>query len=164
MLDAESYLAVVAQRLGQDGFEVTPNVVVGGGPADLWAARRRFQATKFGVVSTFVVVSRHDSIDAAQLAAYSSACFQAAMERAGGVRGLGSTGLCYAVSVYQTAAPDLCSTVERTALVKHWASFEFPVLVDLTTSTITYYRESVIWGAAYIRGFRRDAERWLLPA
>jgi hypothetical protein len=163
VLEPQSYLGAVAQRLTQDGFELTPNVLVGGAPADLWAARRKFQATKFGAVSTFVVVARHESIDAAQLAAYSSACFQAAMERTGGVRGLGSTGVCYAVSVFQHAAPDLGTALETTPLGKHWASFEFPVLVDLTTGSLTYYRKRVLWGAAYIKGFRRDADRWFQP-
>jgi hypothetical protein len=164
VLEPQSYLAAVAQRLSQDGFELTPNVLIGGAPADLWAARRKFQATKFGAVATFVVVSRHESIDAAQLAAYSAASFQAAMERTGGVRGLGSTGVCYAVSVYQHAAPGLSAAVETSALMKHWASFEFPVLVDLTANSVTYNRQRVIWGAAYIRGFRRDADRWFQPA
>jgi hypothetical protein len=164
MLDPQSYLTAVAQRLAQDGFEVTPNVMVGERPADLWAARRKFQATKFGTVSTFVVVSRHQSIDATQLAAYSSACFQAAMERTGGVRGLGSAGVCYAVSVCGQGSPNLASTVETTPLVKHWASFEFPALVDLAATSITYNRQRAIWGAAYIRGFRSAAGKWLQPA
>lgn len=163
MMDPGTYLTTVAGRLTQDGFEVTPNVVIGDRPADLWAARRKFQATKFGSVSTFVVVSRHKSVDAAELAAYSSACFQAAMERTGGVRGLGSAGVCYAVCVCEDAAANLNSTVETTALVKHWASFEFPVLVDLAANSVAYNRQRAIWGAAYIRGFRKAADKWLQP-
>jgi hypothetical protein len=164
VIDSQQYLAVVAQRLGEDGFELTPNVSVGGQLVNLWAVRRKFQAGKFGTVSSFVVVRLDSSIDAAQLATYSAACFQAAMERTGGVRGLGSTGVCYSVSAVPQADPGLVATVASTPTVKHWSSFEFPAVVDLGSSTVTYFNKRVIWGAAYIRGFRRDAERWLKPA
>jgi hypothetical protein len=163
VFDPQQYLGVVAQRLGQDGFEVTPNVSVGGQLANLWAVRRKFQAGKFGNVSTFVVVRLDASIDAAQLTAYSAACFQAAMERTGGVRGLGSSGVCYSVSVVPQADPTLVAAVAGAAPAKHWSSFEFPAVVDLGSSTVTYFSKRVIWGAAYIRGFRRDAQRWLQP-
>lgn len=163
MPDPQEYLGSVSQRLTDDGFEVTQNVSVGGQGAGLWAARRNFQASMFSTVSTFVVVRLDASIDAALFTAFSAACFQAAVERTGGVRGLGSSGVCFAVTVTPQADPGLVAAVESTAPAKHWSSFEFPVLVDLGANTVTFYRKRVLWGAAYIGRFRRDAQLWLQP-
>lgn len=161
--DPQQYLATVSERLTQDGFDVTSNVSVDGQIAGIWAARRNFQASMFSTVATFVVVRLDDSIDAARFTAFSAACFQAAVERTGGVRGLGSSGVCFAVTVTPHADPTLVAAVERTPPRKHWSSFEFPVLVDLGANTVTFHRQRVLWGAAYVGRFRRDAERWLQP-
>jgi hypothetical protein len=161
--DPQQYLATVAERLTQDEFEVRPNVSVAGEVAGLWAERRNFQPGLFGTVSTFVVVRLDASIDAAHVTAFSAACFQTAADRTGGGRGLGSSGVCFAVTVIPHADPILVATVERTAPTKHWSSFEFPVLVDLGASTVSFYRQRVLWGAGSVGKFRRDAERWLQP-
>ncbi len=163
MPDPQHYLATVSERLTQDEFEVIPNVSIVGEVAGLWAERRNFQPGLFSTVSTFVVIRLAASIDAAHVAAFSSACFQAAADRTGGGRGLGSSGVCFAVSVIPHADPSLVATVASTAPTKHWSSFEFPVLVDLGASTVTFYRQRVLWGAGYVGKFRRDAERWLQP-
>jgi hypothetical protein len=163
MPDPQQFLATVSQRLAADEFEVTPNVSVGGEIAGLWAGRRNFKASMFSTVSTFVVVRLDPAIDAAHFTAFSAACFQAAVERTGGVRGLGSSGVCFAVTVTPQADPSLVAAVERTAPTKHWSAFEFPVLVDLGASRVSFYRQRVLWGAAYVGRFRRDADRWLQP-
>jgi hypothetical protein len=163
MPDPQAYLATVSQRLTEDEFDVTPNVSIGGEIAGLWAARRKVKATMFSTVSTFVVVRLDAAIDAAHFTAFSAACFQAAVDRTGGVRGLGSSGVCFAVTVTPQADPSLVAAVERTAPAKHWSSFEFPVLVDLGAGTVSFYRQRVLWGAAYVGRFRRDAQRWLQP-
>ena len=163
MPDPQQYLAIVSQRLTEDEFEVTANVSVGGDIAGLWAARRNFQAGMFSTVSTFVVVRLDPAIDAAHFTAFSAACFQAAVDRTGGGRGLGSSGVCFAVTVTPQADPSLVAAVERTPPAKHWSSFEFPVLVDLSAGTVSFHRQRVLWGAAYVGRFRLDALRWLQP-
>ncbi|HEY6469514.1 MAG TPA: hypothetical protein VI434_07080 [Candidatus Dormibacteraeota bacterium] len=163
MPDAQEYLATVSERLVEDEFEVRPNVSVGGEVAGLWAERRNFQPGLFSTVSTFVVIRLDTAIDAAHVTAFSSACFEAAADRTGGGRGLGSSGVCFAVTVIPHADPSVISAVESTAPTKHWSSFEFPVLVDLGASTVSFYRQRVLWGAGYVGKFRRDAERWLQP-
>ena len=161
MSDPQPYVATVTQRLQEDEFDVTPNVAVDGQIAGIWAARRNFQARMFSTVSTFVVVRLDTSIDVAHFTAFSTACFQAAVDRSGGGRGLGSSGVCFAVTAVPQADPSLVAAVEATAPPKHWSSFEFPVLVDLGANTVTFHRQRVLWGAAYVGRFRRDAERWL---
>ena len=163
MSDPQQYFATVSERLTQDEFAVTPNVSVDGQVAGIWASRRNFQASMFNTVSTFVVVRLDASIDAAHFTAFSAACFQAAVERSGGGRGLGSSGVCFAVSVTPQADPSLVAAVQSTPPPKHWSSFEFPVLVDLGAGTVIFHRQRVLWGAAYVGRFRRDAERWLQP-
>jgi hypothetical protein len=164
MSDPQQYVATVSERLVSDGFEVTPNVAVDGGIAGIWAGRRNFQASMFSTVSTFVMVRLDTSVDAAHFTAFSAACFQAAVQRTGGGRGLGSSGVCFAVTAVLHADPGLVAAVEATPPPKHWSSFEFPVLVDLGANTVTFHRQRVLWGAAYVGRFRRDAERWLQPA
>ena len=163
MSDPQQYVATVSERLVQDGFEVTPNVAVDGGIAGIWAARRNFQASMFSTVSTFVIVRLDTSIDRARFTAFSAACFHAAVERTGGGRGLGSSGVCFGVTAVPQTDPALVAAVEATAPPKHWSSFEFPVLVDLGANRVIFHRQRVLWGAAYVDRFRRDAERWLQP-
>jgi hypothetical protein len=163
MADPKQYVAMVSERLRADGFQVTPNDSDDARMPSFWAERRDDQAGPFSTVATFLAVRLDASIDAAQLTAFSAACFQAAIARTGGGRGLGSSGVCFAVSATSQVDPEVVATVERTLPTKHLSSFEFPVLVDLGANTVTFYRQRVLWGAAYVRAFRRDADRWLQP-
>jgi hypothetical protein len=66
------------------------------------------------------------------------------------------------VATYE-AQPELIRYVEQQP-PKHWALFELPVVADLATSQLHYYRTTGVWGAAFFSDMRKMVETCLAPA
>lgn len=78
--------------------------------------------------------------------------------------GLGRAWAVYAVVVAEVVTPEAARPVERTEVMrKHWAGIVFPVLVDLSLGRLHYRETTPMWGAFYLRGMRRKADRLLAP-
>ncbi|WP_336331048.1 MULTISPECIES: hypothetical protein [unclassified Haloarcula] len=119
---------------------------------------RSLELSKFGFVDTVFVVGTAET--AADAKSFSEAAFEYGLSVKSKLpRGLGGNLVVYPVVVTES---DLAEWVEGYA-PKHWSSFEFPVVVDLSEGTVAYNESTPLWGTIYYNGFRETAETTLKP-
>lgn len=108
-------------------------------------------------MTRFVVASKVDSADIHLIQDFSSRVTKYALDNPGTVlpKGLGSSVLVVPVLVAEDFDEAVKKWAEETLAPKHWAAFEFPVLVSTRQRQVYYCRKTPAWGAAYYRGFRR---------
>ena len=76
-------------------------------------------------------------------------------------RGFGGSLLSIPTIVSEGFGEEIKNWIARNRASRHWAAFEFPVLVSTVDRQIYYYKKTPIWGAAYYRGFRKFVEEVL---
>lgn len=155
------YVEGLAERLAEEGFERTevpiPDAVAG-------FHRRRVSLRKFGFVDTLVVVFDASGDRTVEWARdRSEAAFERVLtEKLPLPRGVGSTAVVHPVFVGRDV--DAGTSWVREYAPNHWASFEFPVVVDLADGSVAFHEDTPLWGALYYRGFRSFARDVLAPA
>jgi hypothetical protein len=163
MQSFDDYLLGLSSRMKRWGFSEFHHQ-----PQDidtpLCLHKREFVATKFSIVDTFSVVMRAP-LDCTPLnfETLSKRVFQFALDNKNRwPRGLGGGAVAYPVLVADTLSGQLRSFAESYC-PKHWASIEFPVLVDLSSQSICHYASTPAWGAFYYEGLRNEARRLFWP-
>ena len=73
-------------------------------------------------------------------------------------RGLGRGVLSIPVLVSEDFDDEVKKWITETLAPKHWAAFEFPVLISTRLRQLYYCKKTPVWGAAYYRGFRHFVE------
>jgi hypothetical protein len=155
------YVESVRERLARAGFreESPPD------GASLKARRRQVKLSRFGIAETVVVISnRVPQGDAEKLRSFGGAALRSAVVGKSRVpRGFGSSVVVYPVLLVETISDGLTDFVEH-YVPKHWSIMEFPIVVEPAARTFLYRTKTAIWGAAYYRKTRREAEELLAPA
>ena len=77
-------------------------------------------------------------------------------------RGLGAGVVAYPLLVTDIVSDDVRSFVQKYC-PKHYASTEFPAVVELSSKSVLYCNSTPIRGALYYRGFRKEVERLYRP-
>jgi hypothetical protein len=96
--------------------------------------------------------------DSDQLRTFGGAVVDAAL--AGKIRiprGLGSSLVVYPV-LLADAIPDELKEFISSYAPKHWSIVEFPAVVDLSSGDLVLFEKTPVWGAAYYRATRREAQ------
>jgi len=127
---------------------------------DLVAVRSRFELSKFGKMTRFMLVAKVSGVDASMVQDYSARTTKYALDNphTGLPRGLGRGVLSIPVLVSEDFDDEVKRWITETLAPKHWAAFEFPVLISTSLRQLYYCKKTPIWGAAYYRGFRRFVE------
>lgn len=160
----QHYLAVLDQRMESRGFKPIPQR-----PSDVQVdrvfQRREFSLTKFGMLDTFCVATcSGDPLTPAWIEAFSKAAFGFALRHKIWIpRGFGGTAFAYPLVVADAVPDDARQFVARYC-PKHWASVEFPVVVDCSSGELLFYRSTPMWGAAYYGGIRRQVQELFAPS
>jgi hypothetical protein len=126
-----------------------------------YAVRRsRFELSKFGMAENFFTFAEIPNLSPAVLQQFSGASFQFANKNKDFPlpNGLFDAVFCYAVAMTENLLPETMEFIRNTAPIKHWAAFELPVAIDLTSGNLVYFEKTPLWGAAYYSGFRREIE------
>ena len=159
-VDASGYVEPVRERLDRAGFreEASP------AGALLKARRRQVKLSRFGVVETVIVISSPRSqAEPDQLRVFGAESVRAAT--VGKTRlplGLGSSLVVYPVLLVDAISDALNRFVDE-YVPKHWSIVEFPVVVVPTAQTLVYATKTPVWGSAYYRKTRREAQDLLAP-
>jgi len=154
----EGYFSGLDSRLEQRGFVTLPR-----GPLDLPVDRtyfrRKLSITKFGVVDTFCIVKCVDAnLTPSFVKSFSEQAFTFALKNKIWIpRGCGGGVVVYPLLVIDSVPDGVRSFVEGYC-PKHWASNEFPVVLETSSRNLLYCRSTPLWGCAYYRGFRKEAE------
>jgi hypothetical protein len=156
-----SYLEGLAQKLSIYGFTVKRDVKVGPYHLDVVAAKSAWEITKFGQMTRFVLASALEAVDFGTVQDFSSRSTKFALDNRDSLlpRGLGGSLLAIPVIVSDDFNEGLKEWMGKTLAEKHWAAFEFPVLISLKDRQTYYCTKTPIWGRAYYRGFRKFVEQ-----
>jgi len=156
-------LEKLEQRLRTNGFEIKRKISLPPYQLDLLAAKSSWELSKFGKMTRIVLVTSMDKVNTETVRDFSSASTKYALDNRESLlpRGLGGSLLSVPVIVSEDFEEEVKKWMENTLAEKHWAAFEFPVIISLKDKKIYYCKKTPIWGAAYYGGFREFVETQL---
>jgi hypothetical protein len=159
-VDTEGYLDSIRARLAQAGFQLEARRT----GTTLKARRREVKLSRFGIVETVVEVSTvHSQPTPDELRAFGGDAVRSALEGKSRVpRGLGSSLVVYPVLVAESISDGLAQFASSYA-PKHFCIMEFPLVTEPATRTLVLLGKTPVWGAAYYRKTRREAQELLAP-
>lgn len=158
-----SFLDGFAARLSSRGFSVMRGIAWGSFRFDVAAEASKFEVSKFGKMTRYVIASAFGSADQKTVTDFSATATSFALENRASVlpRGFGGSLLSVPVVVSEDFPEELKQWVTENLAKKHFAAFEFPVLLSIKNREIHYCVKTPIWGAAYYRGFREFVEDYV---
>ena len=161
-----SYINLLDSWMKYFGFEVFGGFseVSIGFNFDRMYHKKATEITRFGNVDTYAIVKAiEDNITAETFKSFSEQAFDYASKiRKGGPLGLGSMLVVFPLVVLEKIPQDVY-TFLKSYCPKHWASVEFPCILDLETSNLYYYEQTPMWGALYYPTHRKEAYRFFSP-
>lgn len=160
MINSNSWMQYVAQKLAMNGFEQLPPQIYQP-PGYKYAVRRsRLELSKFGNAEYFFTFAEIPNLLPQTLMSYSGAAFRFALRNKSFPLPCGffESVFCFAIAITANLHPELGQSLRDTAPVKHWAAFEMPIVFDLASGGLYYYEKTPLWGAAYFAGFRREIQ------
>ncbi|MEV0902626.1 hypothetical protein [Actinoplanes sp. NPDC049802] len=143
MIDADSYLQGIEERLVADGCEVTHE------PLGLVGYQARMKALVRGHI--FLVAAKADTVGETELSEFAAEAVNLAVERKGQWRGFQSGVVVLPVLVAQSAdqgAVDITQRPHRLNL-GGFAALAQPAVVDLAAGRSYIFRGTRIWGYAF---------------
>ncbi len=157
MKEAEEYYGMLdkwMQYYGMEPLGTEPNWLF-----DKAYRRSRFEAAKFGQSNTYAFAKYSETPDINKFQQFSIECFNYAMSLPKGMPvGLGATVVVYPCFLVNRITNELAGFVKN-YLNKHYASFEFPGILDMFSKEVYYYPSTPMWGALYYNGFRSEFYR-----
>lgn len=160
MNELSDFLASVEGRLRKRGMRIARRVELPDeSTADLVGSRTYFSWKGLVLLSQHVIVRSAESGSRAEAERLFDTGFQYAkkVNRIPLLRGLQFGYMVIPCLVLNHADESLVRYAESRPR-KHWALFEFPVVVDLGAGTVHYYRQPAIWGAFFFTDMREVVE------
>lgn len=155
------YYDLLSQWMAYYGF--APVTVHAESGIDLVYKRSRFEAAKFGNVDVYCCAKYFEKADVESFRSFSSKMYDLAMKyRKGNPLGFGAMLIVYPIIVTENITQEVYLETKQYC-PKHFASNEFPCVIDLATGYVYYYEQTPIWGAAYYSGIRKDAYNIFSP-
>jgi hypothetical protein len=156
----QKFLNLLEIKLSGKGFDIKKNLIITPYEVDLIALKTSFEASKFSKMTRVFIVVYIENINIGIIQSFSMASTKYALDNRGSLlpRGFGGGLLSIPVIVSDDFNIDIKLWMEKTLAEKHWAAFEFPVLISLKDKKIYYCKKTPVWGAAYYRGFRKFVE------
>jgi hypothetical protein len=159
----DAFLDELAARLHAYGFTVHRDAPLDGFAIRILAWARRLELSKFGRMARVIAVTVMDPATPGSVERFSALATDFALH--GGFatmpRGLGGAVLSVPAVAAERVDPETTEWIARFRAKKHWAAFEYPVLISLADRRLYHNRTTPFWGAAYYRGFRRFVEEVL---
>ena len=155
-----TYLNSLERKLTAKGFDIKHDINIAPYQVDLLATKTSFEATKFSKMSRTIFVTLLDKVDIGTIQSFSTASTKYALDNRDSIlpRGFGGGLLSVPIIVSDDFHTDMKLWMEKTLAEKHWAAFEFPVILSVKDKKIYYCKKTPLWGAAYYRGFRKFIE------
>jgi len=156
----QAFLTSLEQKLTSKGFEIKRDILISPYQVDWIALKTSLEVSKFGKMTRTITVTSIENVDAETIQNFSMHSTKYALDNRGSLlpRGLGGSLLSVPVIVSDDFDMGIKQWMEKTLAKKHWAAFDFPVLISLKDRKIYYCKKTPIWGAAYYGGFRKFVE------
>ncbi|MFW9910410.1 MAG: hypothetical protein ACFFEF_17780 [Candidatus Thorarchaeota archaeon] len=160
--DLGQYLQIVHDRFQHDNFQLRQDTV-----ADVDVTVATMQEFKWSWMATkmhfFGIYGVSGEVTKADIERFSAEAFQFAHSNYTGIgRGLQS-GFGSLSALITTNATQEAKNWVANFTKKHFASFEVPVLVDLSTLELVYCRKKPLWGRIYYGRIHDFIERYYRP-
>ena len=158
------YLETLNTRLVEQGFAAFDKEPEGG--ADRVWHRRKAEITKFSLVDCFACVRYVPGAELTTdfLAQFSSASFVLALANKSWLpRGLFGMAIALPLVITDQVSDDVAAFVRESYCPKHWASQEFPAVLELGTGKLLRFEKTPAWGAAYYKGMRKGVDALFSP-
>ena len=157
-IDQNTYFEIVHEKLRRDKFVLRNdnidglNVVV--------ATKQEFQLLWFGTqMNIFVIMGCSDNISRDVIENFSKHAIDYAIKNNHGLPlGFLSCVTSFALLVSSSIDEDAKQFVQG-SYKKHFAAFEMPVLCNLKSKELLYYRDTPFWGSIYYKFFRDFIEK-----
>lgn len=158
MLNSNSWLQQVSQRLTANGYYSMPTEKYHPQNFMYAAHRSRFEITKFGIAEYFFTFTEVPNLTVGLLQQFSNASFwfAKANKSTSLPDGWFSFTASFAVAITTNLHPQFADYIRATESVKHWGSHEMSAVFDLANGGLYYYEGTPLWGAAYYRGYRKE--------
>ena len=146
------YLSGVRQRLAADGFRCSDAVTYKSHTFRFVAKRTRFQLDWGGFATIFFVFAEFASVDEATIKEFARRAFDYARKSSGVPllpRGLYGNLTCLPVAVVDRVDSCTAGAVCSDTPPKHWGAAEMPVVYDLSTTELHYFRKTPRWRALF---------------
>ena len=158
-IDQNTYFEIVHEKLRQDKFVLRNdkldglNVVV--------ATKQEFQLLWFGTqMNIFVIMGGLDNISRDVIENFSKHAIDYAIKNNHGLPlGFLSCVTSFAFLVSSGIDEDAKQFVQG-SYKKHFAAFEMPVLFNLKSQELFYYKDTPLWGSIYYKFFRDFIEKF----
>lgn len=154
-----AYLEKLGPRLEDQGFKAFEGQPEGG--ADRVWHRRRVEFTKFSLVDCFVC-ARYvpgTGLTSEAVEQFGGASFALALANKNFLpRGLCGMAIALPLLVTDQVPGEVADFVTGTYCPKHWASQEFPAVLDQSTGKLLRYEKTPAWGGAYYKGMRKEVD------
>ena len=159
----QAFLTSLERKLTSKGFEIKRDILISPYQVDWIALKTSLEVSKFGKMTRTITVTSIENVDVETIQNFSILSTIYALDNRGSLlpRGLGGSLLSVPVIVSDDFDMGIKQWMEITVAKKHWAAFEFPVLISLKDRKIYYCKKTPIWGSAYYRGFRKFVEETL---
>ena len=162
-MQSAQLVETVAQRFREGGYRVEsatrlPDRTL----ADVAASRTYFSWKGLVLVSQHVVIRQMENATVADMQALFQAGFRFGKKRnwVPLVRGLQFGYMVLPVIITANPHAELVQYA-RSMPRKHWALFEFPVVIDANTGHADYFRDTPFWGAFLFADMRSVAEGFI---
>ena len=160
MLDSNSWIQQVSQRLVMNGFNAMPPEKYQPQNFKFAAHRSRFEITKFGMAENFFTFAEIPNLNVGILQQFSatSFAFAKANKSSSMPDGFFSATFSFAVAITANVPAEFADYIRTTAPTKHWSAFEIAAVFDLANGGLYYFTGTPVWGAAYYNGFRKEIQ------
>lgn len=160
-VESQEYVDAVADRLRGDGAAVSTALLPGGEALVGYRSQfeLRWMATKMNL---FTAVRLVPQVTVSALEDFSNEALDYGVKLKGRFRGLQTGVAVIPVLVGQLVEP-AASDYARTVLLRRWAAFAWPAVVDLDREVVSAHEGSVTLGGMYASWMRERTASALLP-
>jgi hypothetical protein len=161
------WIEKVVQKLSQDGFEISRNVVFDKYTFKVVATRSKTKM--FGKGDAFFIFSEFDVLNFDTLQRFSANAFNAADTMKFAQIKLGKKLrndplVCFPVAIVRSADNSVIDELRTKTLPRHLGAFEIPVLFDAGRQKLFYFEKIPFWGFVFYFGFRSLIKKYLFEA
>jgi len=164
LVEYQTFLTSLEQKLTNKGFEIKRDIQISPFKVDWMALKASFEVSKFGKMTRTITVTSIENVDVETIQNFSILSTIYALDNHSSLlRRVVVGGRLLSIPVIVSDDFDMRTKqwMELTVAKKHYAAFEFPVLISLKDTKIYYCKKTPIWGSAYYRGFRKFVEETL---
>jgi hypothetical protein len=159
------YLAIVTQRLIDDGFKISEHITYKNQIFICVAKRTRWQLEHYGFAEFFFIFARFQSFDIASLKNFSAKAFDYSKKfRSIPLpRGLFESVICFPTAIVDSIDSTAVEVLRSKDPPKHWAAIEMAVVYEHKSRKLYYLEKTPYWGSLYWDRFREIIVSMLSP-